>query len=126
MARGDAGGLLDCRATAVQVLANLRHAQTQLEAVPVTVQGDQVPLGGDPLGERRPPLHLLADEEEGGRGSVPGQNLEHRGGSLRVRPVVEGERDPRSLELAHQPNLRRRPSAHGGKRAEQGADHEAA
>ena len=49
-------------------------------------------LVGNLRRQRRLALHLLAHEEEGGRGTGLGQQLEHRGRALRVRAVVEGDR----------------------------------
>ncbi len=59
----------------------------------MAVQLDPVP-GGDDLGrQRRTPLDLLAGEEEGRRGAVLAQRLQHGRRPLRVRAVVEGEGD---------------------------------
>jgi hypothetical protein len=46
----------------------------------------------DLRGQLRPALDLLSDHEEGRSHSGAPEQLEHRGGTFRVGPVVEGER----------------------------------
>ncbi len=58
----------------------------------VAVQADRMAGCDDLAGERGVAPHLLADQEEGRLHTRSSENLEHRRGSLRVRPVVEGER----------------------------------
>ena len=60
----------------------------------VAVQGDHVALAGDLGRERRPPLDLLADEEERGLDARRRQHLEHRRRALGVGTVVERDRHP--------------------------------
>lgn len=67
----------------------------------VAVQLHAVAGGNDLSDKRRPPHHLLTGEEEGRRRPPLAQNLEHRGGPLRVRPVVEGQGNAVPLALLH-------------------------
>ena len=60
----------------------------------VAVQGDHVALAGDLGRERRPPLDLLADEEERGLDVRRRQHLQHRRSPLGVGTVVERDRHP--------------------------------
>src|SRR5206468_12012678 len=88
---------------------------------------DLMPGGCDLRRERRKPLDLLPDEEEG-RGRVRArERLEHGRRSLRVRAVVEGDRD---AIVVRQPELEaesarkgrddgRRRGRRPGRRAEQ-------
>jgi hypothetical protein len=57
----------------------------------MTVQLHPVARGDDLGDQRRPALHLLAGEKERGRGAALAQSLEHRGGPLWVRAIIEGE-----------------------------------
>ncbi len=60
----------------------------------MAVQLHPVPGGDDLRRQGRPALHLLAGEEEGGPGAVVAKGLQRRRRPLRVRPLVEGDRDP--------------------------------
>ena len=92
-----AGRLLDRRPAALGVVEQLPRRKPQLVAVAVAVQLDPVAGGDDLRRQRRPPHDLLAGEEEGRRGAGLAQSLEHARGALRVRAVVEGDRDARRL-----------------------------
>ena len=59
----------------------------------VAVDADRVARGRDLGGERRVAPDLLADEEERRAHAGPLQHGERGGRSLRVRAVVEGQRD---------------------------------
>jgi hypothetical protein len=61
--------------------------------MPVAVERDRVTLRDDLGGERRAPLHLLADQEEHGARIRAGEQLEHGRRSLRMGTVVERNRD---------------------------------
>jgi hypothetical protein len=62
--------------------------------VPVAVDRDLVTGSRDLSGERRQTLDLLADKEERRARAATLELLENGGRSLRVRTVVEGDRDP--------------------------------
>src|SRR6266545_4052574 len=70
------------------------------------VVAEIVARGGDAPDERARPRRPLADQEEGRRGVVGGQDVEHARGLLGIGPVVEGEADlaprPRSTPDAPQ------------------------
>ena len=99
--------------------------------MPVAVHRDLVPRRRDLGGERREPLDLLADEEERRRHAEAREQLEHGRRPLRMRPVVERERDagdavdPRA-NAEDTPRARRDRSRRGqpvrARRADQGAD----
>ncbi len=55
------------------------------------MQSHRVPHGHYLAGQRGALGDLLADQEEGRLGVVLGEDLEHFGGALGVRPVVEGD-----------------------------------
>ena len=65
--------------------------------MPVSVHGDDVPRRGDLGGQPRIPVHLLSAEEEGGGRIKGGQRLEDGWRPLRVRAVIEGERDAHGI-----------------------------
>jgi hypothetical protein len=99
--------LLDRRPRSFRIVQEHAGGQPQRIAVAVTVQLDPVP-GGDDLGDqRRATLDLLADEEEGRSGAGLAEDLEHDRRALRMRTVVEAERDPVDPVLAlHDPQPR--------------------
>src|SRR6266511_3778619 len=70
------------------------------------VVAEIVARGGDAPDARASPRRPLADQEEGRRGVVGGQDVEHARGLLGIGPVVEGEADlaprPRSTPDAPQ------------------------
>ena len=68
--------------------------------MPVAVHRDLVSRRDDLARERRPLHDLLTDEEERGRRPAPRELLEHRRRSLRMRPVVERDRDDRTVDPA--------------------------
>ena len=61
--------------------------------MPVAVQGDRVARGGDLGRECWPALDLLADQEERRPRASAREELEDGRGALRMRAVVEGQRD---------------------------------
>jgi len=77
----------------VEIELECSRRPPQHEPVPVAVQRDLVSGGGDLGRDLRPTLHLLADEEE--RRRRPGRGEQFEGGRrpLRVRAVVERQRD---------------------------------
>jgi len=65
----------------------------QHEPVPVAVERDFVPGCGDLGRDRRPALHLLSDEEERRRRPRGREHLESGRCPLRMRAVIERQRD---------------------------------
>jgi hypothetical protein len=61
--------------------------------MPVAVQSDFVAAADDLACELRPPLHLLADEEEGRTGIAALERVEYGWRPFRMWPVVECQRD---------------------------------
>jgi hypothetical protein len=86
-------GVLNRGDPAPEVVLELSAVATQVQAVVVSVQRDRVALRLYAPQELWPFAHLLADHEEGRHRAVPSEDLEHRRRPLRVRPVVEGDRD---------------------------------
>jgi len=78
----------------VEVGGERSRRAAEQQRVAVAVQGDLVACRGDLGGERRAPLDLLADEEERRGHACRCEQLEHGGRALRMRAVVERERDP--------------------------------
>ena len=76
----------------------------------VAVQAYLMPRRSDLRGERRPALHLLADEVERGGGAGIRERPQDGGSALWMRAVVEREGDTRrSLETAGNAEPRRHP-----------------
>jgi len=88
--------------------------------MPVAVQPNFVPCGDDLTRQRGIALDLLANEEEGRLHASVREQLEHRRGALRMRPVVECERiatAARGTVLdAQRPPQRRQGGCQPGKR----------
>jgi hypothetical protein len=63
--------------------------------------------GCDLCDQRWASLHLLADHEESCTGVRAREGLEHGRGALRVRPVVERERDRRGFTADRAWNVQR-------------------
>jgi hypothetical protein len=89
----DAGRLGDDGVPAVEVGGERRGRDAQEVAVTVTVQGDGVAARRDLGRERRLTLDLLADQEERRARARSVQGGEDRGRALRMRAVVERQRD---------------------------------
>ena len=77
--------------------------------MPVPVERDLVTGLEDRAGQLGAPLDLLADEEEGGGGAVPGEQLEHGRRGLGMRAVVERERDCARRDGSLDPEAPRQP-----------------
>jgi hypothetical protein len=99
--------------------------EPQEVAVAVRVDADGVAGGDDLAREARAAPDLLADEEERRDGACLAQDLEHPRRALRVRSVVEGERDrgrvADAIAHAEEPAGRRADGAQCG-RGMDGAD----
>ena len=94
MQRRDApGGGVDRLRRPLEVGGHGAGSQAQEVAVAVAVQPDGVARGDDLGGQRGRAPHLLADEEERRRRAGVLEDVEHRGRALRVRTVVERQRD---------------------------------
>jgi hypothetical protein len=91
-AHRDPRRILEDTEAALAVGGNLARGEPELETMAMPVKGDVVAGGEDAGGERGPPGHLFANEEERRLGTVALELLEHRRGPLRVWTVVECER----------------------------------
>ncbi len=87
------GGVLDRGAPAVEIGAQLALAQTQLQAVTVAVERDQMTLRRDLRRQRGTASDLFPDNEERRARPRARKDLEHGGRSFGVGPVVERQRD---------------------------------
>ncbi|MDX6569536.1 MAG: hypothetical protein QOH15_2114, partial [Gaiellales bacterium] len=86
---------------AIEVIRKPRHAAPEQQSVAVAVQTDLMSRRGDLRRQRRPPLHLLADEVERGDRAGVGERSERGGSALWMGAVVERQRHPGgSLEAA--------------------------
>lgn len=86
--------VFDRRECPIEVLINGARAAEQQEAVAVSVHTDLVTGGDDLRRKRGKTLDLLADEEKGRGEAEPFELGKQSRRPLRVRPVVEGDRDP--------------------------------
>ena len=82
----------------------------------VAVHCDLVSRCDDLARERRALHDLLADQEERGVRTVAGELLQHRGRSLCVRPVVEGDGNDRTVDAAIELQVVREARHVGGER----------
>ena len=98
--RRRAGGPGDRGDAAVEVGIEGSRKQPQRVSVPVAVQRDHVAGRGDLGGQGGISLDLLSDQEEGRLSARVPERLEHGRRALRMRAVVEGDRDPAPIGVA--------------------------
>ena len=101
---------------AVEVVGDRRHPAAEQESVPVAVHGHFVSRRDD-LPRKRRPLHDLLTDQEEGRCRVPARELvEHRRRALRVRAVVERDRNDRTVDAELEIEPAREPRHVSGER----------
>jgi hypothetical protein len=123
---GNSDRVLDGRGAPREIVEDLTRGEAQLQAVPVTMERHPVTRRGDLDHELRTAADLLTDYEEGRARARARQGVEHGRGSLRVRPVIEGERDAarRPIRRPGQPaGQRQRSRGLGNNRGEGMAKH---
>ena len=111
--------VLDDGSPPLQISLHLRGAHPRLEPVPIAMEPDEVPGRGNPRGEPRTTLDLLADQEENGAGIGGGQDLENCRRALGMGTVVEGNADARAA--GKDPGEAERLSSMGENRCQQGS-----
>jgi hypothetical protein len=78
---------------AVEIVGERTHGASEQQGVPVAVHGDLVACRHDLARERRPEPYLLTDEEEGCSRTAALELVEHSGGAVEMRAVVERQCD---------------------------------
>jgi hypothetical protein len=86
-----AQSILNRGVPAPEVRLERRGAHTELQAVAIAMERNEVAGGLDLGQQRRPAADLLSDDEEGGPRPRAGQRIKHGRRPLGVRAIIEGE-----------------------------------